>query len=508
MRIIQAAKGRGEEGQAVVMVAVAMSIFLIAAIGLGVDGSHLYAQRQMAQTAADAAALSAIEDVFEGTYTATGTGFSLSGVTCSNSTTDARTPCAYASKNGFGGMASDTVGISFPGSVTGVTLAAGFPANVAKATVSRQVNTTLLRLMEFVTGPSVTTVTATATAAIVSVVSPIPIIVNHPTLTGALHGNGNISITICGGPQTSIWVNSGNGNATATSGNSNSINLTNAGPPDTGDCLGANDPGGFFGVAGGPSSPTFNVTPSGHYKPEDGWIPDPLAWVTAPTPGAGWPTNPAVTTVTGVGTDGCPSSSCQLYSPGIYPTGIDGGGQDNLFKPGIYYLQGSTGFKCDAVCTMNMATGAAIAADSTTGTSWAAGHMMVYNTGTGLFTLTANGTINLVGAPAGDANYPSILFFQDHGSVAHVGTNKNTGHMMGGGGGLTLVGTLYITNTRATMVAASSHYQRLNLQGTPGSGTKIEGEIIADVLDMGGNGGITMNLNNASYVVSQIALVN
>ena len=44
---------KGEEGQAVILAAVAMSIFLIGAIGLGVDGSHLYAQRQMAQTAAE-----------------------------------------------------------------------------------------------------------------------------------------------------------------------------------------------------------------------------------------------------------------------------------------------------------------------------------------------------------------------------------------------------------------------------------------------------------------------
>lgn len=425
MRFTQAAKGRGEEGQALVLVALAMSIFLIGAIGLGVDGSHLYAQRQMAQTAADAAALSAIQDVFEGTYTATGTGFSLSSFTCS--TTDARTPCAYASKNGFGSSANDTVAISFPGSVPGVSLASGFPAEVAKASVSRQVSTTLLRFL----GSTTTTVTATATAAIVSVVSPIPIIVNHPTLSGAFHGNGNISVTICGGPQRSIQVNSRSTTATATSGNSNSIDLTHAGPPDTGNCLGTNDPGGLFGVTGDQPSPTFNITPSAGYVFEDDWIKDPLAWVTAPT-STGWP-SPTPTTVTGVGTDGCPSSSCQLYSPGIYPTGIDGGGQDNLFKPGIYYLQGSTGFKCDAVCTMNMATGAAIANDSTTGTNWPAGHMMVYNTGTGLFTLTANGTINLVGAPAIDANYPSILFFQDRGSVAHVGTNKNTGHMMGGG---------------------------------------------------------------------------
>lgn len=497
MRFVK--RARDEEGQAVVLVAVAMSLFLIGAIGLGIDGSHLYAQRQMAQTAADAAALSAIQDIFQGTYTAAGTGFTISAFTCG--TSDTRTPCVYAASNGFGKTANDTVAISFPGSASGVSgLATGFPAELATAKVSRTVPTTLLRFV----GSGATTVSATATAAILSVVSPIPILVNHPTLSGAFHGNGNVSVTICGGPQRSIQVNSNSASATATSGNANSVNLTHAGPPDPGDCSGVNDPGGQFGVKGDQPTPTFNITPSNAYSYEDDWIQDPLAWVTAPT-AASLPTAPAPTTVNGVGTDGCPSASCQLYRPGIYPSGIDGKLKDNLFSPGIYYLQGSKGFVCDAGCTMNMATG--VAADSTTGTGWAAGHMMVYNTGTGLFTLTATGIINLVGAPATDPNYPSILFFQDRGSVAHVGTNKNTGHIMGGGGSLTLVGTLYMTNTRATMLADATHYQRLNLQGTPGSGTLIEGEIITDVLDLGGNGGITMNLNNAAYTVNQIALV-
>ncbi len=486
---------RDEEGQALILVAVAMSFFLIGAIGLGVDGSHLYAQRQMAQTAADAAALSAIQDIYQGTWNAAGTGFTISNFTCS--TSDARTPCAYAATNGFGTDANDTVAISFPGSVAGVGgLASGFPAELATAKVSRAVQTTLIRFL----GPSATTVSATATAAILSVVSPIPIIVNHPTLSAAFHGNGNVAVTICGGPQRSIQVNSNSATATATSGNANAVDLTHAGPPDPGDCSGINDPGGQFGVKGDEPTSTFNISPSNAYIYEDDWIQDPLAWVTAPNP-ATFPVNPAPTTTSG---NGCPSASCQLYSPGVYPSGIDGKLKDNLFSPGIYYMQ-SGGFVCDSNCTMNMATG--VAADSTTGTNWAAGHMMVYNTGSGLFTLTANGSSNLTGAPATDPNYPSILFFQDRGSVAHVGTNKNTGHILGGGGALTLIGTLYMTNTRATMLADATHYQRLNLQGTPGSGTLIEGEIITDVLDLGGNGGIKMNLNNAAYTVNQIALV-
>ena len=97
-----------EDGQTIVLAAVAMSIFLFGAIGLAIDGAHMYAQRQMAQTAADAAATAGIMSVFAGTSGASGTGFSTTGpFTCT--TTDTRTPCAYASKNGFGTDANDTV---------------------------------------------------------------------------------------------------------------------------------------------------------------------------------------------------------------------------------------------------------------------------------------------------------------------------------------------------------------------------------------------------------------
>ncbi len=73
---------------------------------------------------------------------------------------------------------------------------------------------------------------------------------------------------------------------------------------------------------------------------------------------------------------------------------------------------------------------------------------------------------------------------------------------------MTLLGTIYLTNTLATM-ADDKHYQELSLQGNPSSGTLIQGEIIVGALSLGGTGGITMNLNPAATViVSQVALVN
>jgi len=49
-------KHKNERGQALILVLVAMSLFLIAAMGLAVDGSQLYAHRQMLQAAVDSAA--------------------------------------------------------------------------------------------------------------------------------------------------------------------------------------------------------------------------------------------------------------------------------------------------------------------------------------------------------------------------------------------------------------------------------------------------------------------
>ena len=59
-----------ERGQAIILVLVALSIFLLGAVGLAIDASHMYAQRQMAQAAADAAAQAGILSIFDKTNTA------------------------------------------------------------------------------------------------------------------------------------------------------------------------------------------------------------------------------------------------------------------------------------------------------------------------------------------------------------------------------------------------------------------------------------------------------
>jgi hypothetical protein len=188
-----------------------------------------------------------------------------------------------------------------------------------------------------------------------------------------------------------------------------------------------------------------------------------------------------------------------LYSPGVYSTGINVKNETAVFKPGIYYMQ-SGGFGNDANGDMMMSAG--FASDPDTGQG-----MLVYSTGNGLFTVGANSSANLIGSPE-TSTYKGILFWQDRDSVANTGIGSSKGHKFGGGGALTLRGTIYITNWKATMLGDPTHYQNVLLQGTPGSATEIDGMIIASTLSLGGNAGIRMRLNpNYKLIQRRVALV-
>lgn len=501
-----------EDGQTIVLAAVAMSVFLLGAIGLAIDGAHMYAQRQMAQTAADAAATAGIMSVFAGTSGASGTGFSTTGpFTCS--TTDTRTPCAYASKNGFGSTASDTVTVDFPASTAapGVTFSSDptFPVTLIRVTVQRNVSTTLMALL----GPTVSTVTTSAMAAIVSVFAPVPILVTHPTLAKSFSMNGNPNVQICGGPSRSIQVNSVNTGSNYAVGTNAIVDLSHAGPLDTnGDC--SKGTGADFGFWGGPVSPppfTFlGGTKPGKYV-HDVPIQDPLKDVPAPPVPTTLGTQSAkITAGTSQFGQLCPLSAgtqgCTILTPGLYTSDPGLKNTTALMQPGIYYIQNG-GFSCTANCNLAMAPSPV--PDTTTGTGWdgtaAGGGVMIYNSGTGPINIGSNGSVNLIGSPASSI-YKNILFFEDHSSPANKGSKA---HSIGGGGALQLQGTIYLTNNLGTMNGDATHYQELDLQGNPASGTLIQGEIIVGALGLGGTGGITMNLNPAAVLkVSEVALVN
>jgi hypothetical protein len=497
-------KCKSETGQSTILLLVALSVFLLGAIGLAIDGANLYSNWQMAQAAADAGAQAGVMSIFYGTNTTnigtgTKTGFSTTPFTCSAS--DTRTPCYYSqTRNGFN-SGSDTVTVDFP----------GIGDAAVGVNVSRSVSTTLMQFL----GPSAATVTARGVAAIEDIPSAIPIIVTHPTLTGALSFNGTPQINIVGGPRRSIQVNSSDPASIANNACSNAtVDLHLAGP---------NGNGADFGDLGGASSPCFTFIPGvGHYIQPAGVINDPLSGV---DPGGAWITttslvqNPPTTTVP-VGTNGCPSVSgttiCTVFHPGLYSTsnGIsvkDSTNNSNgvaLFAPGLYYVS-QGGFIMQAKASAQMATG--MTADPLYPEIGTAG-MVVFNSGTGngdIFSFNSNAgkfyPISLQGAPVG-SRWDGVLFMEDPYSTggSHTGAGAQKAHGIQGAGNITLTGTMYF-NRRSGVT--STVYQALSVQGSSGSTTTLTGEIITQTLSLGGNGTISMNLDSTTRTVRQVALV-
>jgi len=491
-----------EKGQALLLVLAALGIFLIAAVGFAIDGGTMYVHRQMAQAAADAAAQAGIMSMFNGTHTTAANPFST-GAAFDCTTTDLRTPCVYARQNKFGATTADTVTVDFPPTsvAPGVNFASGADTLI-RVTVRRDINTTLLRLL----GRNTSTIRAVAIAAIVSVMAPVPILVTHPTMAGAMSSNGNPTVQICGGPSRSIQVNSRNVGSLAMNSNT-TIDLSRAGPNDSLLAPCTTGTGADFGDFGGPGTNPFTFvagTKPGKYVQPASPIQDPLASVPAPgeAGGVAIPGAAPAPSALADGVSGCPiapAKPCKLYSPGAYATGINVQNETAVFQPGLYYINNG-GFKNSANGLMLMATG--FAADPDTGAG-----MVVYNAGTGTFDVGSNSAANLVGSDPGTI-FKGILFFENRSGPANTGVGSSDEHRFGGGGEVILKGTIYITNSLAVMNATPGQYQSVLLQGSPGSTTRITGQIIVSALKMGGNAGITMQLDpTATLTIRQVALV-
>jgi hypothetical protein len=247
------------------------------------------------------------------------------------------------------------------------------------------------------------------------------------------------------------------------------VDLSHGGPNDPGDCT--TGTGGDFAVTGGPTSPpaSLSLGTTGRYDQPSAPQRDPYENIPAPAvPPAG-----ATTVVIGVG---CPAAQCTLYSPGLY-TSLIVKNDTALFKPGLYYINGTQGFGNAANGNMLMATG--YPPDPNTGAG-----MVVYNTGTGAFNITANSIAHLVGAD-NTSFYEGILFFEDRNAVALT-------HNLGGGGSIILTGALYMTDWLTVMQSQPSQYQTLNLGGN--AGIQINGSIVVGELSMAGTSFVTFNL--------------
>ena len=476
-----------EGGQALLLMVVAAGIVLAGALGLAIDVSQLYPHTQMAQSAADIAAEAGAQSILNGTWSSPTAGNCTLG-------TDTRPPCLLALKNGFGATGtSDVVAISFPSSVSGVTLtsSATFSQKAVQVTITRPVKSSFIRM---VGGASTTTIKALAVAGLVTVNSPIPILVLDPHASSSFSIGGTPTIKICGGSQTSIQVNSDDPNAVHQNGTA-TVDLSKGGPADTaGNC--STGTGTDFRVLGGPASGSLPswMTPTGsteHYYQPSSPISDPYASVAPPTKPADGTTSSINT-----GTHGCapqnPHTTCTFYTPGHY-TFIDVQNDTAVFSPGVYYIDGKkkisgtdTGFGNEANGNMMMCSDCA--ADASTNGTGNTGMMVYLSSTAGTVNIGANATASLNGSSSSSV-WEGLLFYEDRSS-------SNIGASLGGGGAMTLTGTIYLPT------------QTLSLQGGSGSGTLVQGEIVVDELALGGNGSITMDLNpNLKLPVIKIALV-
>lgn len=294
-----------ESGQAVLLLIVGMSIFLIGALGLALDGAQMYAQQQMARAAADAGAQAAILSIYRGTNSTAsspfGTGSNPAAFTCS--TTDGRTPCVYARLNGFGGIVSDIVTVSFPTIIPGVSnLSTGGVAAVA-VNIQRTLQTGLIRFI----GPATSTIRASAIAGLIAS-GPDCITVLSPSGNNALSVSNNATLSLhnCG-----LTVNSSAARAFRVDNNATV-------QADSIKVVGGYSSGGNANIS---PTPTVNSPPAA----------DPFAGVPAPS----YSPSPCFqnTVIT--------NNSVTVLGPGVYCGGITISNNSSVtFAPGVYILLG------------------------------------------------------------------------------------------------------------------------------------------------------------------------
>lgn len=516
-----------EEGQATIMVVLALSMFLLVFLGFAVDETNLFFHRQMAQGVADSACVAGIADMYKNQVSGTTLGGFTAGQDFDCAGTPAAAPCAYARINGYqsaglGGPGTNLVKVTFPKSVPGVVTP---PAAVAgdhpfiMAEVTDRVQTFFVSLA---TGKSTQDVRAIAKCALQVSQAPVPILVLDPTEQNSFSTVGDPKIHIVGGPTRSIQVNSLNMNGVRTPWGNAKVDLTLGGPEFN---------GSDFGVSGGPTT-----APSGFLTtPPATWeqalpVQDPFIGVLAPTdPGV-----PGQTFTTSV--DGCPVAQCTEYTAGDYPAGILIQNQVALFQPGVYYV-GKT-FEAHANSLLRPSTAAGDGSKGTIfvlepGASVYIGSNSGGVTGTSFDTSLAHcpgdqpypvqlnipATVdgNVLLAPCTkDGTYPQapqgkgigpdrgILFWQDRSAQAS--------ETMNGGGGLLLVGTMYFhqcqnSTTTGCLQPPTEYQTTLTLVGNSGSNTKVLGEIVTDQLVLKGSSTITMDLNPFSINLLKMALV-
>jgi Flp pilus assembly protein TadG len=541
-------------------VLLAVGLFLLGAVGFTVDVTNCWFHRQSAQSAADAACTAGALDVYMlaqagsslDPHFTPGTSFDCSATTPNSSTSSSPAPCWYAATNGYtspgltAGAASNDVAVGFPAADSnqspGVTLA---PTALASYPLVRVdvVDRVGVFFMALLSGSSTQDVRAFAVCGLEMLPSAIPIIVLDPT-GSSFTLKGSSGITVYGGGDRGIQINSSDASAGSSAGN---VNLSQGGPSLTGSGI---------GVVGGPATnPGASLGTTGQWDAYTSPIVDPFACIAAPGQASGcdgWSSGPAIPGAPVVPADltgnttcntsakiqgggcqvaytihGCPDSGgCTLYTAGSYPSGISASGV-SIFDPGLYYVTG--GLSAGANTTLRPGNGGgstfpgstfyfadsnsisfgANSGKSSTTVGFSTSNMLC----PGATTLPANipATINpgsvLLGPCTGSYGDPlgtsdpsgeqrGILFFQDRSVSASPA--------LGGGGQTSFVGAEYFHQCHTSGVdtgtdcSASAYQTTLGMGGNSCSTAYSFGTLVVDQISIHGTPCINMDLNPAA----------
>jgi hypothetical protein len=520
-----------ESGQAAVSLLLMLSMFLLGTLALAVDFTNIWFHRQAEQAAADAACQAGSMDLLAiaGGMSLPSMGFTA-GTASNCVSSSSSTMCTYANANGYNGAGltagaiSNSVSWTFPASVTGVTApsASVAPHPFLTVTIAENVRTFFVSLLKL---SKYQQVNVSSTCGLVGVKSAAPMLILHPTMSGALTYSGGGTVTIVGGPSRGMQVNSSSATAVSWTA-SGSVNLSAGGASQTGSDMGI--VGGPSAIPNNGSSYAYSGGSTGSWKSSVLPIADPFGSVASP---ASIKSITPVNTTSGAwvtyGTDGCPDNTnahfptthdCIEYSPGYYASGIVL--PDNystvIFLPGIYYLNGplnvagsnllrmakpSGSVQTDGIMlyfltgSLNISGCAGCAktnVDNVNATdltcdgsspiaalgapSTLSGNVLVAQcTVSGTYWDTGADTTDARGAPG----IRGLLVFQDHGDI--------TAPVLTASGSMVTSGALYFHST--------SYQDVLSLSGASTSGSYFLGQIVVDQLNLSGSGSIKLALN-------------
>jgi hypothetical protein len=319
-------KRSSQHGQTLIPIIIFIGLFLMAMLGVATDYTQVWAHRQMAQGAADAACEAGAADLFLNAVdpAASGAGglqsFSWIGADFDCSVNTSSPPCTYATLNGYSGS---KVHVSFPSSLPGV---AALPSSLATPFPYMEVTITDPVSMSFtkmVGAASTVSIKAKAGCGVSPVNIPVPLVILHTSASGALSVTGTSKIRIFGGPQRSIQIDSKDTGA-LTAG---IVDLSQGGPANTGSDLAV-----FGGPTTQPSS--VNIGTTGHYLSPAAPFGDPFATKSAP----GVPIAVGSVSPVPFGMNGCPDpNGCVEFTPGNY-TGCNSSSAIQPGNPGCLLL--------------------------------------------------------------------------------------------------------------------------------------------------------------------------